>query len=140
LVLCIFCKIICGEAEASLVYRDEMVTAFMDLHPVNPGHVLLVPNRHVQYLSELEPEIGGQMFKMAMRVANAVRIAGVKCEGVNLHLADGEAAGQEILHSHLHIIPRYAVDGFGLKFGPNYPDNPSRNDLDVIANKIKTYV
>ena len=140
MVPCIFCEIVSGKAKASIVYCDKTVTAFMDLHPVNPGHVLLVPNQHVQYISELEPETGGQMFKVAMRIAKAVRIAGVKCEGVNLHLADGEAAGQEVFHSHLHIIPRYAGDGFGLRFGFNYPTNPSRDNLDTIASMIKTSI
>jgi histidine triad (HIT) family protein len=72
-----------------------------------------------------------------MRVAAALRACGVRCEGVNLFLADGEAAGQEIFHAHLHVFPRFAGDGFGLKFSPNYFVVPSRADLDEVASDIR---
>jgi histidine triad (HIT) family protein len=61
----------------------------------------------------------------------------VRCEGVNLFLADGEAAMQEVFHSHLHVFPRYRGDGFGLKFPPGYADKPGREELDAIAEKIR---
>jgi histidine triad (HIT) family protein len=70
---------------------------------------------------------------MGMRVAAALRICGVRCEGVNLLLADGEAAGQEVFHAHLHVLPRFVGDGFGFKFSPNYFDLPPRAELDDIA-------
>lgn len=72
-----------------------------------------------------------------MRVAAALRKCGVRCQGVNLFLADGEAAGQEIFHSHLHVFPRFAGDGFGLKFSPNYFVLPPRADLDEVADDIR---
>ena len=74
---------------------------------------------------------------MGMRVAAALRTCGVHCEGVNLFLADGEAAGQEIFHDHLHVFPRFIGDGFGLKFSANYFVLPSRADLDDIAKGIR---
>ena len=61
----------------------------------------------------------------------------MKCEGVNLHLADGEAAGQEVSHVHLHVIPRFRGDGFGIKFGPKYGFRPRRKELDAVALRIK---
>jgi histidine triad (HIT) family protein len=66
------------------------------------------------------------MFKVAMRIGDALRRSGIRCEGIDLHLADGQVAGQEIFHVHLHVIPRFAGDGFGLKFGPRYKIRPSR--------------
>jgi histidine triad (HIT) family protein len=72
-----------------------------------------------------------------MRVAAALRKCGVRCQGVNLFFADGEAAGQEIFHAHLHVFPRFAGDGFGLKFSPNYFVLPSRADLDEVADDIR---
>ena len=134
---CIFCKIIAGAAPASLVYQDESCTAFMDIQPVNPGHLLVVPNRHVDYLAELDEAIGAQMFRVAQRLAQALRQCGVRCDGVNLFLADGEAAGQEIFHVHLHVFPRYHGDGFGFRFGRDYFNKPSRVELDGLARKIQ---
>ena len=80
------------------------------------------------------------MFRVAQRLAKALRQSGVKCEGVNLFLADGEAAMQEVFHVHLHIFPRYSEDGFGLRFGPHYGVKPSREALDEIAKKIKAHL
>ena len=109
----------------------------MDIQPVNPGHVLVIPKAHTEQLSKLDPDIGAHMFKIAIRIAEAVRNSGVKCDDVNLHLADGKVAGQEVFHVHLHVIPRFKGDGFGLKFGPNYGLKPDREELDIITNKIK---
>lgn len=134
---CVFCRIIDGVEAASVVYSDDKVMAFLDIQPVNPGHVLVVPRVHAAQLSELDPETGGYMFKTAMRIAAAVRGSGVRCEGVSLHLADGEAASQEILHVHLHVIPRFKGDGFGFRFGPNYGAKRSRPELDGIAENIR---
>ena len=132
---CVFCDIVAGIAPASIVYRDERVCAFMDLYPVNPGHTLVIPNRHATYLAELEPEDGAQMFRVGQRIAAALRESGVKCEGINLFLADGSVAGQQIFHVHLHVIPRFAGDGFGPKRWSGSP-MPSRGELDEVAGRI----
>lgn len=134
---CIFCEILSGDLESSIVYQDEYCTAFMDIQPVNPGHVLVVPNRHAAYLADLKEEEGAQMFRVAQRLAATLRVSGVTCEGVNLFLADGEAAMQEVFHVHLHVFPRYAGDGFGLKLGPSYSQKPERKELDAIAEKLR---
>ena len=134
---CIFCAILSGQLPSSRVYEDEVCTAFMDIQPVNPGHVLVVPNRHVTDLAELDEATGRHLFKVAQYAAAALRRSGLKCEGVNLFLADGEAAGQEVFHIHLHVFPRYKGDGFGLKFGPAYFEKPDRGQLDAVAEKIK---
>lgn len=97
---CIFCRIIAGQAPASLVYRDDVVAAFMDIRPVNPGHLLVVPSAHATMLADLPKRDGQQMFAVAQQLAAAVRRSGVRCEGVNLFLADGEVAGQEVFHAH----------------------------------------
>ena len=135
---CVFCRIINGIEPASIVYSDDEVLAFMDTTPVNPGHLLVIPKAHAAQLSELDPETGGHMFKVAMRIAEASRRSGIKCEGVNLFLADGEAAFQDVFHVHLHVIPRFSGDRFGLKLGPEYGIRPDRKELDEIAGKIGT--
>jgi histidine triad (HIT) family protein len=120
-----------------MVYQDELCTAFMDIQPVNQGHVLVVPNRHAPFLADLDEDTGAHMFRIAQRLAAALRRSGVRCEGVNLFLADGEAAMQEVFHVHLHVFPRYKGDGFGLTFSPEYWDRPARSELDEVAQKIK---
>ncbi len=137
---CVFCKILRGNAEGSFVYEDEACVALMDIQPVNPGHILVIPRVHVSYLSDLAENAGAKMFTTGMRMAEALRKSGVKCEAVNFFLADREAAGQEIFHVHLHILPRFKGDGFGLKFGPHYSEKPSRASLDEVASRIKASI
>ena len=134
---CVICKLLSGELEVSMVHRDDYCSAFMDIQPVNPGHVLVVPNRHAPYLADLRVEDGAQMFRVAQRLAAALRQSSIKCEGVNLFLADGEAAMQEVFHVHLHVLPRYQGDGFGLRFGPDYWNKPERQELDAVAQRIR---
>jgi histidine triad (HIT) family protein len=125
-----------GKAPASKVYSDEKVLAFMDAQPVNSGHVLVIPKVHAARLSDLDEEVGGQMFKVAMRVGAALRGSGIKCDGITMHLADGEAASQDVFHVHLHVVPRFRGDGFGIRFGPHYGLKPDRKELDKNAEKI----
>ena len=134
---CLFCDLAHGGSPISEVYRDELAFAFMDIQPVNPGHVLVVPLAHSTYLSDLDPDVGAHLFKVAHKVAAAVRESSLRAEGINLFLADGEAADQEVLHVHLHVLPRFSDDGFGLRFGSNYKDLPPRPELDSIAARLR---
>lgn len=132
---CIFCQIIAGSAPASFVYQDEVCSAFMDIFPVNPGHLLIVPNRHATYLNDMDEETAGHLMKAAHPLAQALRDSGLPCEAVNLFLADGEEAGQEVFHSHLHIIPRFRGDNFRVSFGPGRA-MAVRRDLDEISARL----
>jgi len=134
---CIFCQIVEGKADSSKVYEDEICLAFMDIQPVNPGHLLVVPKAHFKNLSELPADIGSHLFQVAQQISLCLPKIGIKIEGFDLFLADGEAAGQEVFHVHLHVIPRFAGDGFGFRFGPNYTDLPPRHELDAVAAQIK---
>ncbi|MGZ4427250.1 MAG: HIT family protein [Nocardioidaceae bacterium] len=131
---CVFCGIVAGRIDASLVHEDERTLAFMDLNPITPGHLLVVPRAHAASLAELDPGDGAEVFRVAHRLAAAVRESGVRSEGINLFLADGEAAGQEVGHVHLHVVPRFAEDGFTLTaaFG-----SPTRAELDDVAAAIR---
>jgi histidine triad (HIT) family protein len=134
---CIFCRIVRGFEPASIVYSDEKVLTFTDIQPVNLGHVLIIPKGHVAQLSELDEETGAQMFRVAMRISASLRRSEVKCEGINLLLADGEAACQGVFHVHLHVIPRFRGDDFGVRFGPHYCLRPDKGELDRIALSIR---
>ncbi len=133
---CIFCDIVEGSSPASIVFQDEICTVFMDIQPVNRGHMLVVPKEHSASLSELKPDIGAHLFKVAQHMAQAIRRSDVRCEGINIFMADGEAAGQDVFHVHLHVLPRYSGDNFGLQFGESYGQRPSREELDAIAKDI----
>jgi len=111
---CLFCAIAAHEAEASVVHEDETVVVFMDLHPVTPGHLLVVPRKHAVGPEDLDRATSAHVWSVGHRMARALRRSGLRCEGVNVFLADGEAAFQEVLHFHLHVFPRYAGDGFSI--------------------------
>jgi histidine triad (HIT) family protein len=131
---CIFCEIITGKASASIVYQDDLVITIMDIRPVNPGHLMVIPKQHVAYMDEMDENTGMHLFRIAMRLEQSIRRSGVRCEGINLFLADGEAASQEIFHLHLHIFPRFKGDSF--KIDADWSVNPSRQELDEVAKKI----
>ena len=116
---------------------DAGCTAFMDVQPVNPGHVLVVPHAHVASLVDLPEETGARLFRTAQRIAAALYASGLKCDGVNLRLADGEAAGQEVFHIHVHVIPRFEGDGCGPVSDPGYGDGPDREELEDAARQIR---
>jgi len=134
---CIFCRILAGELPASFVYRDDRVAAFMDIQPVNPGHLLVVPVNHASYLADIDAAGAAELMRVAHAAAAALRASELRCEGVNFFLADGQAAMQEIFHVHLHVFPRFKGDGFGLKFSPEYyTRRPERAELDQVAARI----
>lgn len=131
---CVFCEIIAGRAESSLVHEDEHVIAFMDIRPVTQGHTLVVPRVHVDCLEALDEDLGAHLFRAGHRLARALRRSGLPCEGVNLFLADGRAAFQEVFHVHLHVLPRTAGDGFRINAAWR---RPGRRELDLAAGKVR---
>ncbi|MBT4111326.1 HIT domain-containing protein [Candidatus Woesearchaeota archaeon] len=134
---CLFCKIVKKEIPITKIYEDKKVLAILDIQPVNDGHVLIIPKKHAVLITELDDNLTSHLFKVAKKINISLRKSGLKCEGVNYFLADGEAAMQEVPHVHLHVFPRYKKDGFGLKFAKKYFKLPSRKKLDIIAKKIK---
>jgi len=133
---CIICQLVNEKIEVTKVYEDDLVVAVMDIQPINPGHLFISPKNHFELMSELSEDLAAHMFKIAIRLDDALRKSGLKCEGVNFFLADGEAAKQEIPHVHLHVIPRIKGDGFGLKFDESYFRLPKRKELNKAANLI----
>jgi len=134
---CIICQLVNEKIEVTKVYEDDLVVAVMDIQPINPGHLFISPKKHFELVSELGEELAAHIFKIAIRLDDVLRKSGLKCEGVNFFLADGEAAMQEIPHVHLHIIPRIKGDGFGLKFDESYFRLPERKELDKVASLIR---
>ncbi len=114
---CVFCEIVAGREPASVVHSDAAIIAFMDLHPINAGHLLVVPRAHAARLADLDKRLGAAMFAVGQRLAGAIRRSGLPCQGVNLFVADGEIAGQQVMHVHLHVLPRTPGDGFRIERG-----------------------
>lgn len=106
---CIFCKIIAGEIPSTTVYKDEQVTAFRDLHPVAPTHVLIIPNRHIASINEAAPEdeaLLGHLFVAARKIAEA---EGIQENGYRVIVNTGEHGGQTVHHLHMHVIGGQAM-------------------------------
>ena len=134
---CIFCDILANLAPANFVHRDDLCVAFMDIRPVNPGHVLVVPRTHAALLAELDEASVGRLMQVAQRVDIALWASGIQCEGVNLFLADGRAAGQDVFHVHLHVFPRFHGDGHHLRFSPAYFIPTPASELEKNAGLIR---
>lgn len=131
---CIFCAIVRGDAQASFAYADDEVVAFADLQPVNPGHLLVVPRAHAAGLEDLDEAIGARVWVVAHRLARALRRSDLRCDGVNLFLADGAAAFQEVFHLHLHVLPRFPGDGFRIRADSRVRP---RTELDRTADLVR---
>ena len=134
---CIFCAIVARQAEASVVYEDESVMAFMDLNPVTPGHLLVVSREHAVGLEDLDRATSAHVWSVGHDMARALRRSSMRCAGINILLCDGEVAFQTVFHFHLHVIPRYAGDGWTLKADPPVR---ARSLLDGDAHAIRTAI
>ena len=132
---CVFCEIVKGKSPASIFYKDDVVVGFMDIDPMTTGHVEIIPKVHFPFIGDMDEETGRHLWTIAHRTAVAIRKSDVRCEGINLFLADGEAAFQEIFHVHLHVFPRYEGDYF--RVSADWGKNPPRDELDRVAQQIK---
>ena len=136
---CSFCKIMVGEDQASIVYEDESVLAFMDLHPANVGHTLVVPRAHLEAIYDIPERVLADLFAVVKRVSVAVKKA-VGAEGISILQFNERAAGQSVRHFHVHVIPRFRGDAIskfiGGMLGSGFK-KVERQDLDEIAEKIK---
>lgn len=137
---CVFCKIISGDLEGSFVYRNGNVSAFLDINPINRGHVLVISNKHYESFTEIETEVTGEMFKIAQKILKAISASNIRCEGANLFLSDGEIAGQEVPHSHLHIAPRFKGDGHRMGFTHVQVEESDRNQLNSTVYEIAKHI
>jgi len=137
---CNFCKIVSGENQATIVYDDDSVMAFMDLHPANVGHILVVPRQHWETIYDVPEKVLADLFAAVKRVSVAVKKA-VGADGISILQFNEKAAGQSVKHFHVHVIPRFRGDAIskfiGAMLGPSGFKKAERQDLDEIAKKIK---
>jgi histidine triad (HIT) family protein len=101
---CVFCKIVRGESPATVVYKDEEITAFLDINPVAPTHILLVPDKHISSVNEVQPEdepVMGRLFTVARKLAEQ---KGINSDGYRLIVNTGKHGGQVVYHLHMHLM------------------------------------
>ena len=131
---CIFCRIVGGQAPAAVVYQDELTVAFLDHNPVTRGHALVIPRAHLEDIYALDDGNAAALMVTGAKVARAAKAA-LDCDGLNFWMANERLAGQVVFHAHLHVIPRYPDDGFGLRrwaFG----ERPGHAELAELAQTI----
>ena len=107
--VCPFCSIASGKAQTNIVYEDATVLAFMDLNPANFGHTLVVPRKHWENIYEVPENVLADLFSVVKRISSAVKKT-VGAEGISVLQLNGRAAGQTVMHFHIHIIPRFSGD------------------------------
>ncbi len=103
---CLFCKIIDGQVPAEKVYEDDKIIAFLDINPVSQGHLLIVPKAHAQCLSQGSLEDALAVMRVIHSIAPKIMQA-LSATGYNLGMNEGEVAGQVVMHTHVHLMPRY---------------------------------
>lgn len=132
---CIFCKIVKKEIPADVVYEDENFLGFLDITPVNPGHVLLIPKEHYENLYDMPDELLGKAGPLLKKLAIAVK-KGVDAEGINIGMNNERPAGQLVFHAHFHIMPRFVDDGYEHWHGSPYKEGEAKQTAQKIRGKI----
>ena len=133
---CIFCQIIQRQAPGSIVYKDELAVAFLDIHAINPGDTMVVPRAHVVDMFEADETLIAHLFTVAKRLLEPIRqVSG--CAGMNIIVANGPEAYQDVFHLHIHLTPRRRGDGFIVRFPDDFPSPLDRAEMDRIASKIR---
>jgi histidine triad (HIT) family protein len=133
---CVFCDIVAGDAPAYRLHETDRTLAFLDIEPLNPGHALVVPKPHRETLTEMDGDLVADTFRSARTVAEAIEAA-VDPDGLNLLQANGEAAGQEVFHAHVHVLPRYEEDDVEVSWPA---EALSDGDAEGVAEKIRDAV
>jgi histidine triad (HIT) family protein len=133
---CIFCKIVRKQAPASIVYEDEVVMVFLDLRPLNIGHTLVIPKAHYVDIFDIPEKELSQVHKVAKQVSFAIKKA-TNADGISIIQQSGKAAGQDIFHLHVHVVPRFE----GQKLPPfSELKEIERAKLDEMSKKIRKYL
>ena len=129
---CIFCKLAAGDIPTNTIYEDDSFRAILDNGPATRGHTLIIPKDHSEDLFSLPDETAAGAIKLAKKIADRMKEK-LSCDGVNLVQNNGTAAGQTVMHFHLHVIPRYTNDGQHILWKPT---EPSTEELRQIREEL----
>ncbi len=135
---CIFCKIIKGEIPSYKVYEDDKIIAFLDINPTNKGHTLVAPKEHYENTLETSDKLVAHLAVVSKIISKAV-IRATGTHACNIGINNGAESGQIIFHTHWHIIPRFANDGYQLWQGKDviYAEGEAQEIAEKIKRKIK---
>jgi len=133
---CLFCKIIKGEIPSAKVYEDEHTFAFLDIHPNNHGHTLVIPKEHHKNILDISEPALVSLFASVKKLSLAV-FKGMDAQGITVQMNNERPAGQIIFHAHVHIIPRFEADGLHL-WSKNVPYKDG--EMEITAEKIKNAI
>lgn len=129
---CIFCKIIKGDIPCYKIYEDERFLSFLDINPLNPGHALVIPKEHIEWVWDV-PYVG-EYFEVVGKLANAMR------KSLKPWLVACSVLGVDVPHAHIHVVPRYRDDGHGGSIDPSNIKKLSEDGMKSIAEKIRKAV
>ena len=133
---CLFCKIISGEIPVhKKIYEDEHTLAFLDISPINHGHTIVIPKRHARNLLDIEESDWIAVMKVVRMLVPKIK-EGMSADGINIGMNNEAVAGQSVLHSHVHIIPRFKNDGYEIWKGGEYKDD----EAEVVVEKIRSAI
>lgn len=129
---CIFCKIVKGEIPSKKIYEDSEFLAFLDINPLTNGHTILIPKEHYMMISFVPDEVLSKIQVLAQKLSQLL-VESLDCEDVTLIIANGQAAGQQIQHFAIHLIPRYKGDGVKLNLEGEVRDE---EELKAVKEKV----
>ncbi|OGG44134.1 hypothetical protein A2841_04000 [Candidatus Kaiserbacteria bacterium RIFCSPHIGHO2_01_FULL_48_10] len=129
---CVFCKIISGALPTEKIYEDEETFAFLDIKPINPGHVLVVSKAHYRNVFDLPEPVWLAMMKTTHRLVPIIKET-TSAGGINISMNNERPAHQLVFHAHVHIIPRFEGDPYKTWVGKEYREG----EKTLIAEKIK---
>ncbi len=136
---CIFCKIVSNEFDSYKLYEDNNFVVIFDKFPANFGHTLVLTRNHYENFFELDEYVASELLVLAQKVALALKeVTG--CDGINIMQNNGKAAGQEVMHYHLHVIPRYENDDVKIKLNAStteLSDEKAKELLDKIRYQLE---
>lgn len=112
---CVFCKIIAGKIPCAKISEDNEVLSFLDISPANKGHTLVIPKKHYETLADMPEKEFGKLMQTVHKIAKTIN-KNISPDAYNIHMSNGEAAGQIVKHAHVHIIPRYKTDNFSMSW------------------------
>ncbi len=130
---CVFCKIIRGEIPSYTIYEDNDFKVILDRFPSSVGHTLILVKEHVENLNELPPETAAKVLPLAAVLAKKLKAA-LNCDGINVLQNNGEAAGQSVMHFHMHLIPRYKTDTVSIGWKTQ---DPPEAEFEALVEKLK---
>jgi histidine triad (HIT) family protein len=130
---CIFCKIVAGELPCTKIYEDDTVLAFLDIGPLVKGHTLVIPKAHIDPVTALPAELLAHLMEVVQRVVGGLQSA-LKADGINIHQANGAAAGQVVPHVHFHVVPRFTTDSHHWNWKPKAYESPE--EMTILAGHV----